>query len=223
MLYPEFDLVDYYHTLSFFIKREAGRKNMRFLKNNSYDIVRLYVNQIGIAIFSMVLNIAVNSMGEESFSLGLTIAISIFSAIFYCSLLYNVSWEYGAKDKIRADANKIEYNGTKGLLMGLIAAIPNVLLTSLALVFGFVYKLSNLDFAAVISGIANFFMRLSLSMYHGIIDSIFGGFSSVSDASFLGAAAAYLLASGIAVAVTHIGYILGSREYKIFAFLSSKK
>ena len=195
---------------------------MRFFKDNSYDIVKLFVNQIGIAIFSMVLNLAVNSMGDKSFSLGLSIAISVFSVLFYCSLLYNVAWEYGAKDKIHIDANKAVLDNVKGFKMALFASLPNFFISLLALFFGVIYMISSLDFAAVISGVANFFMRMLMSMYHGIIHSIFGGFDSVSDASFLGAAAVYFFVSAIAIAVVHIGYTFGSRELKIFAFVTEK-
>ena len=195
---------------------------MRFLKENSYDIVKLYVNQIGIAIFSMVLNIAVNSMGDKSFSEGLNIAVSVFSILFYTALLYTVTWENGAKDRIRADADKIKFNKAKGMLLALIASIPNAVIITLTIVFGYIYKLTGAATAAVISGASNFFMRFSLSMYHGIIDSVFGGFKSVADASYLGAGFGYLIASLVAVAAVHVGYILGSREFRIFGFLSNK-
>lgn len=42
---------------------------MKIFKENSYDIVKLYVNQIGIMIFSMLLYTAVGSFENESLSL----------------------------------------------------------------------------------------------------------------------------------------------------------
>ena len=196
---------------------------MQFFKDNSYDIVKLYVNQIGIAIFATVLYTAIGSMGDESFIRALNIVISIFSILFYCALLYNVSWEYGAKDKIRIDANKATFDKWKGLKMALIASVPNAVFSAFALLFGFIYMLSSLDFAAVISGVSNFFMRITMSMYNGIIQTVFGAFDGVSDSAFLGAAAVFLFVSVIGVAVVHIGYTFGSREYKIFGFISNKK
>ena len=38
---------------------------MRFFKSNSYDIVKLYINQIGISIFSLFLYFAVESLPME--------------------------------------------------------------------------------------------------------------------------------------------------------------
>ena len=196
---------------------------MNFFKANSYDIVKLYINQIGLAIFSFVLYTAVGSMGDESFIDGLNIGISIFSMIFYFALLYNVSWEYGAKDKIRADANKIYFDKFKGLKMALFACVPNVALSLITAVFGFIYRISSLELAAVISGVANFFMRITMSMYNGIIQTAFGAFESVADFSFLGSALVFMLVSTLSIAVNHFSFTLGAREIKLFGFLSSGK
>ena len=67
---------------------------MRFFKENSYDIVRLYINQIGISIFSMVLYTAVGTI--ELSSKLLDVGLSVFLLGFYFTLIYTASWEYGA-------------------------------------------------------------------------------------------------------------------------------
>ena len=190
-------------------------KRMRFLKEHSYDIVKLYVNQIGIAIFSSVLYTAVGSMGDAALIHSLNTAISIFSILFYFVLVYNVAWEYGAKDKMRLDANRIQYIKAKGAKLSLVASIPNVAISMICVIFALVYKSQPLPFAAVISGVANFFMRLTMSMYLGVIQIFFGGFESVVDASFIGAAVAFAILPLLSVAVTHFGYEIGARDYKL--------
>lgn len=196
---------------------------MRFFKDNSYDIVKLYINQIGIAIFSTVLYTAVGSMGDAKLINALNMAISIFSILFYFMLLYNVSWEYGAKDKIRIDAGRLRYDRAKGIKMSLFASIPNVIISGICVITAVVYKIAASEFAAVVSGVFNFFMRITLSMYLGVVQSIFGAFDSVADTSFIGAGVAFCLVSVFSVAVTHIGYLFGAKNIKIFGAFSKDK
>lgn len=193
---------------------------MRFFKNNSYDIVKLYVNQIGIAIFATVLYTAVGSMGEAKVINALNMAISIFSILFYFVLIYNVCWEYGAKDKIRIDAGRLEYDKIKGIKMSLLASVPNVVISGICVLTAVIYKLASAEFAAVISGVLNFFMRITLSMYLGVVQAVFGAFDSVADASFIGAGIAFTLISVFSVAVTHIGYTFGVKNFKILSLFS---
>ena len=190
---------------------------MRFFKNNSYDIVKLYINQIGIAIFSTVLYTAVGSMGEAKLISALNMAISIFSVLFYFMLIYNVAWEYGAKDKIRIDADRLVYDRAKGVKMSLFASVPNVVISGTCVITALIYKFTSAEFAGVVSGVLNFFMRITLSMYLGIVQSIFGAFNSVADMSFIGAGIAFTLISVFAVIVTQIGYLFGAKNFKIFA------
>ena len=61
---------------------------MKIFKENSYDIVRLYVNQLGIMIFSMLLYSAVGSFENESLSSALSVFVSIFSVCFCNRIFY---------------------------------------------------------------------------------------------------------------------------------------
>ena len=92
---------------------------MRFLKENSYDIVRLYINQIGMTIFSLVLYFSVTSLGDNPDSAALyvklKIGISIFAILFFFALLYTAAWDWGANDKIRIDSGKIKKNSAVSL------------------------------------------------------------------------------------------------------------
>ena len=102
---------------------------MRFIKNNSYDIIKLYINQIGIAIFSLVLYTAIGMIDSETLPMPLKIGVSVFAILFYFVLIYTVMWEIGAKDKIRVDSGKEACFMSKGFLMGLFANLPNFIFT----------------------------------------------------------------------------------------------
>ncbi len=108
---------------------------MTFWKNNSYDIVRLFINQIGITIFSSVMYFAVEltNINEQTTGNEILVAISIFATLFYLVLIYTASWEYGAKDKIKIDSGKLTYSSSKGALLSVYANIPNFMLALIAL------------------------------------------------------------------------------------------
>ena len=196
---------------------------MRFFKENSYDIVRLYINQIGISIFSMVLYTAVGTI--ELSSKLLDVGLSVFLLGFYFTLIYTASWEYGAKDKIRVDAGKIEPSHTKGIKLSLLAGVPNYLLSGLCLLFGLIYKATLSSGAGVVAVLLNTFMRLSMAMYLGVVQTAFGPFTSAADNSFAFQAAGFLVAHVFAVIVISLGYLLGSKDKRIFAalFKANKK
>ena len=81
---------------------------MKFFKENSYDIVKLLINQIGIAIFSMTLYFSIALIEDANLKSTLNLLVSIFSTLFYYALIYTAAWEFGAKDKIRIDGGKME-------------------------------------------------------------------------------------------------------------------
>ena len=105
---------------------------MKFLKENGYDILRLYINQIGITIFSLILYFSVSSMEDKT--LGLKIAISVFAILFYFALLYTAAWDWGAKDKIRIDAGREKKRVYKGALMSFFANLINFILAGVCLI-----------------------------------------------------------------------------------------
>ena len=54
---------------------------MQFLKRNSYDIVRLVLNQFALAVFGVVLTTAARMRADGGFD-WLTLVVSIFSTLF---------------------------------------------------------------------------------------------------------------------------------------------
>lgn len=199
---------------------------MKIFKENSYDIVRLYVNQLGIMIFSMLLYTAVGAIENERLSSVLSIIVSIFSICFYCSLIYYAVWEIGAKDKIRIDGGKMEPNKGKGVVMSLFANVPNFALGLFTVIFISLFLSTGNDAFYAPFLIFNTIMRFHASMYLGLITAIVpSGLSSgnIDYVEFLIEALLFTVLPLISVAVTALAYSLGSKEKKIFSFLSAKK
>ena len=199
---------------------------MKIFKENSYDIVRLYVNQLGIMIFSMLLYTAVGSFESEYLSSSLSVFVSVFSTCFYLVLIYYAMWEHGARDKIRIDGGRMEPCKHKGLVMGLFANVPNLVLGALSVILMIAFLASGND--GVYAGflVSNTIMRFHDSMLLGVIAEIVPGTTSagtVDYTEFLIESILFTVLPLISVGVTHLGYTLGSHEKKIFSFLSTKK
>ncbi len=194
---------------------------MKLLKNNFYDILRLYINQIGITIFSLVLYTAIQRIDDEALNLKIKVAISIFATLFYLVLLYNVSWDYGGKDKIRIDAGRLKENKFKGTLMGLWANVPNLLLALLCVVtFGIHMNFENAGttnaFFEGSSSLLNLIVRFSMAMYLGILQAVFFALKENTLIYFFWQGVGYLVMPLFAVLATHIGYTFGLKNKKIF-------
>jgi hypothetical protein len=192
---------------------------MRFLKENSYDIIRLYINQIGITIFSLVLYTSVSSL-DKGLSLKLKIAISVFAILFFFALLYTVAWDWGANDKIRIDAGRMKKKRSKGAFLALLANLINFVLAGVCVISMALY-MKGVSGALDILQIFNLILRLTNAMYLGVIQGIFASLQSNTELYNLLQSIAFLAAPLFAIAATHVGYIFGLKNIKIFP--SSKK
>ena len=200
---------------------------MRIFKENSYDIVRLYINQLGITIFSMFLYTAVAQVDDSDLFLTLRVLVSVFSTVFYLVLVYNVMWDIGAKDKIRIESDKMTPQPLKGAVMSLYANVPNFLLALVCVVLMSVYMLSDAGGAYSAFVIMFTVLRYHSSMYMGIIQGVTpaapGADTNIVDlADCLMESALFLIIPLVSVALTHLSYYLGTKEIRIFGGRSSK-
>ena len=195
---------------------------MKFFKDNSYDIVRLYINQIGITIFSMVLYAAVGFLEDSDLKLELRIVLSVFATIFYLALIYTASWEYGAKDKIKVDSGKLRKLPGKGAILSFLANLPNFLIAGLAVICMTVYMSGGAEGFFTAFGVFNLIIRFCSAMYIGIIQGVF---SAVPDGNLLWLleSVGYLVLPLLSVAVTQLGYSFGSRNFRILSVFSGGK
>lgn len=197
---------------------------MKFLKENSYDVVRLFINQIGIAIFSLILYTAVGMVElDQSAKLGINVSLSVFAVLFYFALLYTVAWDLGAKDKIRVDGGRMTQDKFKGAKLASLANIPNFILTFICTLTFAIYLIFDNAVSYTVSGIFNTIVRLLMSMYLGILQGIFAGLRSNTDMFYFAQAIGYLLIPIVAIAVTQFGYAMGTKEKKLFGSSAPKK
>lgn len=196
---------------------------MKFFKENSYDVVRLFINQVGIAIFSLILYTALGMVNIESGNKYTAKAIiSVFAILFYFALLYTVAWDWGAKDKIRIEGKRMDPIKFKGARLAFWANIPNF-------VFSFAYALTmglyclGVEGVKNISAIFNVLVRFIMSMYLGLILAIFSPFASDVLVYNFWQAVGYFIVPVFAILVTELGYTLGLREKKLLGSAIKKK
>jgi len=195
---------------------------MRFFRDNSDSIVKLYINQIGVAIFSMFLYTAAGAISVDGMaSLLIKVGISAFAVLFYFILLYTVSWEIGAKDKIRIDGGRMEEKKSKGIKIGLFANMPNFVFIGLALLLLGIYLISGAEALYSIFVVLNALFRIFVSMYLGIIQGITSGLSGNFDVVL--ETVLYLAFSLISALVIHLSYLMGLREKRLFPASRPKK
>ena len=202
---------------------------MRFFKEHSYDIIRLYVNQIGITIFSMMLYTAIGGVTEDIVLFArLRTAISVFSILFYFVLIYYVMWEIGAKDKIRIDGGRIFPFRTKGVILELFANIPNLILSVLSVLFVSIYLISQNAVANSAFAVLIMITMYHASMYMGLIQTCVYGMNVpdvevVDYPKYLIVSILFVAVPLLSVVVSHVAYTLGSKEIKLLSLFKAKK
>ena len=137
-----------------------------FLHNYSYSAVKMFVNQFAISIFGSMLAMATTAAENDT----LSIVVSILAVIFYLFLLYTVSWEIGAKDRISVDIGKKKYCPHMGLAIAAVANIPNFFV---AIVYSIGFPFMNdHKWAGSICAVIKVITIFLEGMYLGIITSI---------------------------------------------------
>ncbi len=191
---------------------------MGFWKKHSYQIVRLFIIQIGIAIFGLVLSFAVATAFRDRNDRIPLLMVSVFSVLFYLFLLYSVSWEIGGKDRLKLDAVHAEFKGSTGFLLATLAEIPNFLFDLLMLIGGILVRAGVTVGGSRTFGVGYAPETFLDSMYVGIIRSLLEatGLSQDASPSYYLVAALFFLASTLpAILVIGFGYYMGVNEKRI--------
>ena len=195
---------------------------MKFFKENSYDIVKLLINQLGIAIFAFMLYVTASLIENSSVNQPLRVCISVFSILFYYALIYSATGDIGAKDRIKIDGGKYKPTPFKGGLMATFANLPNFLVVGIAIICKMIHYFGGAEGFNLVFGILNALFRFFMSMYLGAIGGIFS-FVTDENLGFLLESVGYFLFPIIAIAVCQLGYYLGTREWRFSNLLSSDK
>lgn len=175
---------------------------MTFFRENSYTVVRLGLNQFGMAMFGLVVSFA-TSANKTLLILG-----GVLAMLMYWFLLYSVCWTEGGQHRIRVDGGREKKSLLNGVKLGLAANILNLLLSVVYIVC---YSMGTLyEWAANIAYALNAILRMFFGMYLGIMSGAGIRFSCV-----------FLVISLIGILVCEVSYLLGYRQTKFF--FSSKK
>lgn len=180
-----------------------------FFSQYSYGMVKMLVNQLAISIFGGVLAMATSAAGNDT----LTLVVSIFAVLFYLFLLYNMTWEIGAKDKISVDVGKKPYRPYVGVVMAVIANIPNLII-ALAYAIGSTFATVNGNVAAISKLIA----MVAEGMYFGAISVIKIGDTAIHHYWWT-----YFLMTVPAIVTSTVAYLLGHRNFRFVAGYINKK
>ena len=133
---------------------EMGFKD--FVKYYSYGYVRIFVDQLVIAMFG-----ASVAMGAGGKNQALVIGSSAFSVVFFLFLVAELTFRQGTEDSEKIALGRFKKNNFTGLYMGLIANIPNFILAT-------AYSVLKLLGSVKPAGIVNVITKLMNGEYLGI-------------------------------------------------------
>ena len=195
---------------------------MKFIKENSYDVVKFFIYQIGIAVFSLTLAFPLAAaINEESKDKLAQLGVSLLAVIFYCILAYTVSWEHGANDRIRIDSGKSMPDIFKGAKIALLANVPNFIISGVAILAAVLYSDGN-AWSSVL-GILLAILGLIESMYLGAIQFAVSGIANPSTTYYLAMSIGFFVMPVIVAVFAHLGYVFGDKNIRIFGFAAKNK
>ncbi len=187
----------------------------RFFHDYSYNIVKMFVNQFAISIFGMSLTLATTQIYVDNTTASgfdtLTFVVSILAVLFYLFLIYTLSWEIGAKDKISVDVGKKPYRPYLGLLMSLIANVPNLIVAIL-------YAIATIAKAESMLFVVRFVATLLQGMYFGIITAVS---LPIGDAyvQLNSLWPTFFLMTIPAMLTSWLAYFLGHKDFRLLSFV----
>ncbi len=100
-----------------------------FLKKNSNTLIRMNTFQMAMIVFSIAVLTATVRIPV------LRVCASILAIGLYTYLLYNETWEIGAKDAIKIERGYEKYSMWKGLFLSIGANLLNLLLALMVIIF----------------------------------------------------------------------------------------
>lgn len=138
----------------------------KFFSNYSYHCVKIFVDQIAIAVFGLALALSVGkaqSDADPNKIQPLTVAVSICAVLFFLIMAGQIAFKCGVEDREKISLGRFPKNNYTGFLMGLVANIPNLVLAVMYAVFG------QFEATGAIAAAANLSMKLIYGEYLGIL------------------------------------------------------
>lgn len=137
-----------------------------FLHDYSYSSIKMFLDQFALSLFGSMLSMATTAAENNTLSL----VLSIVAVLFYLFLLYTLVWEVGAKDRISVDIGKKTYRPHTGMLVALVANIPNFIIAILFTI-GAPFNTTH-EWAGGLCVVANCLTAVFEGMYLGITTTL---------------------------------------------------
>lgn len=181
----------------------------KFIKEYSYDAVKMFVTQCAISMFGLVLVLAAGLAENDTLSL----LSSIGASLFYLFLLYTTVWEMGAKDGISVEYGHKSAMPLKGLYISAIANAINFVL-AIGILLGLLA--SDITFFSKLGGICKTVDIFIQSMYAGILKLQITPGTPLNSMAFV-----YFLTPLPAMGISCLGYWMGTKNIRILGPLSA--
>ncbi len=139
-----------------------------FMKRYSYPAVHLFVTQIVIGLFGLMLFFAAGKASNGT----LKLVTSIFAVIFFLFLEFSAAWRIGAEDRMSIEAGHLKKSLWIPVKIWLFASSVNFLL-ALFVTLGNLFP--NVGFFSVLGGIGATIELFVQGMYMGILALSVGG------------------------------------------------
>ena len=183
-----------------------------FFSKYSYGMIKMFVNQFAISIFGSLLAMATATAGNDT----LTLVVSGFSILFYLFLIYTMTWEIGAKDKITVDVGKKEYRPFTGLWMALIANIPNFII---AIMHTIAFPMMAMaQWAGNLGAVSRFASVIIQGMYLGLTSTVQIAGTQMNQLWWT-----YFVIIIPALVTSWLAYYLGHKNFRFFARFTQAK
>ena len=178
-------------------------KALKFIKENLHRILRVFVMQIGVAIFALIVTLTTSAVAGDQRG-AMALVASIFSIGFYLFLVFYCMREEGSRDSARIEAGRLKYDGFYGAKVGAVAVLPNYVL----ILFMVIGMLIGLESGGVGIWAAGYYITTMLqSMYGTVLRSILTAMSLST--SVTAAAVAYAVTPVFSVIAAWYGYVFG--------------
>ncbi|MBE6687237.1 MAG: hypothetical protein E7591_08415 [Ruminococcaceae bacterium] len=99
-----------------------------FVKKNGYDILKMIVNQIALAVLGIIMTSATYENDKLFF------ITSVCCTVVYLYVLYIMVYDIGSKDKPAIDGKRAELKPWRGFWISFCANLPNMILAVVAVV-----------------------------------------------------------------------------------------
>ena len=142
---------------------------VEYIKANLSSISKIFINHIGMGIFSLVVLITAKLISSKMSNQVVFYIMGALAILMYFSLIYTAMWERGAADKIKIDGGRMKKSIWHGLwfyLLGdFIGVISAVLATLLSL-----FVTSSASFINNVYAVFKFITHYWNSMYLNITE-----------------------------------------------------